>query len=101
MIIGPGQFVTVAVSRLQEWQESSRASMSQAMGIYLRGCADVLMARTPLNALTEFHKMQRALLGQSADIFAANAGFSCEQSNELPRPADRIRAKSHQIDPAS
>lgn len=68
--LGP---VTVAVGPLQEWQQLSRTAISQAVGQYLHGCADLAMARTPEQALAALHRMQTDVLRRSTDTFAEAA----------------------------
>ncbi len=51
----------------QEWQRLSLTATIQAMQRYLRGCADVTMARSPQHALAELHKTQMDLLRHSVD----------------------------------
>jgi len=69
MNIGLGQTVTAAVGRLRELQQLSRTATNQAIGHYLHGCADLVMARTPHEALTALYKTQLALLRHSTDTF--------------------------------
>jgi hypothetical protein len=57
--------------------------MKQAMGHYLRGCANVSMAHTPQQALTALHETQTSLLSHSADTFAEITRLWRKQNNEL------------------
>jgi hypothetical protein len=57
----------------QEWQRLSLAATNQALGHYLRGCTDLVMARTPKQALAALHKTQTDLLRHSADTIAEAA----------------------------
>jgi hypothetical protein len=55
------------------------------MGHYLRGCANVAMARTPLQAVMMVQETQTRLLRHSIDVFA--------ESTRLWRKQNRSRAK--------
>ena len=46
----------------QQLQRLRFTATNQALGLYLRGCADVAMARTPQQALAALHKTQTDLL---------------------------------------
>jgi hypothetical protein len=76
MSIEPGRPVTATVSRLQEWQQLWRTATNQAFGYYLRGCADLAMARTPRQAMGALHKWQTCILEHSANT-AAEADRLC------------------------
>lgn len=75
MDVGLDEPVTTAADPLQEWQQLRRTAIRRAIGHYLRGCADLAMARTPLEALVALHEAQTALLRLSAASFAAAAGL--------------------------
>jgi hypothetical protein len=70
MSIGPGQPISPAVGWAEEWQRLGWTAINQAMGHYLRGCANVAMARTPQQALVALHQTQTSLLRHSADTVA-------------------------------
>ena len=70
MSIGSGQPGSAAVKWTQQLQRFSLTATNQAMGHYLRGCANVAMARTPQQALAALHKTQTDLLRHSADTVA-------------------------------
>jgi hypothetical protein len=75
MTIGSDQPIAAAVRRGQQLQRLSLIAASQAMGRYLRGCADFAMARTPQQAWTALHKMQTDLLRLSVDTIAETANL--------------------------
>ena len=56
---------------------------NEAMGHYLHGCAHLIMARTPREALAQLHKAQTGLLRHSADTIAKAARLWHKQSAEL------------------
>ena len=56
---------------------------NKAMGHYLRGCANVAMARTPQQALAALQKTQTYLLRHSADTIAEAAKLWRDQNTEL------------------
>ena len=68
MGIGPGH-TSVSVTWAQEWQRLSRTAIDQAMRHYLRGCANVAMARTPWQALMALQETQISLLRYSVHVF--------------------------------
>lgn len=69
MSIRRGQPISAAVVSAQEWQRLSWSAINQAMGHYLRGCANVAMTRTPQEALAALHETQTVLLRHSAETF--------------------------------
>jgi len=83
MSIGPGQPISPAAWRAQEWQRLGWTAINQAMEHYLRGCANVAMTRTPQQALAALHKMQTSLLRHSGDTFAQVARFWRKQNTDL------------------
>ena len=83
MSIGPGQPISPAVWRAQEWQRLGWTVINQAMGHYLRGCANVAMARTPQHAVAALHQTQTSLLRHSADTFAQVARLWRKQNTDL------------------
>ena len=82
MSIALGQPVAAAISRLQEWQQLCRAATNQATGHYLRGCADLAMARTPQQVLAALHKTERGFLKHSADTVAEATRLWRKQNTE-------------------
>jgi hypothetical protein len=62
-----------AVRWAQQMQRLSLTATNQVLGLYLRGCADIVMARTPMEALAALNKMQTDLLRHSADTIAEAA----------------------------
>jgi len=93
MSIGPGRPIDAAIRCTHEWERLSWTAMNQAMGHYLRGCANVAMARTPQQALAAVHETQTALLRHSAETFAEAARLWRKQSTEH-RPSPRIRSRN-------
>jgi len=79
----PGQPISATVRWAQEWQRLSWATTNQAMGHYLEGCADIALARTPLQALAALHKTHRGLLGHSTVALAEAARLWRKQNTEL------------------
>lgn len=75
MRTGPGQPDAAAFRWLQEWQQLSTTAMTQMLGHYLRGCADLAMARTPQQAWAALHDAQYVLLRHSAEAIADAARF--------------------------
>jgi hypothetical protein len=75
MDVGLDQAIASATGPLQEWQQLRRAAIRQAMGHYLSGCADLAMARTPLEALVALREVQTALLRLSAESIGGVAGL--------------------------
>jgi hypothetical protein len=73
MSIVPEQPIFAAVRWAQEWQRLSLTATNQALGLYLRGCADIVMARTPMQAVAAMHKTQTDLLRHSAHTIAETA----------------------------
>ena len=61
------QPASAAVKWTQQLQRLSMTATNQALGLYLRGCADIVMARTPMHALAALHKTQTDLLQHSVD----------------------------------
>jgi hypothetical protein len=78
-----GQPVTAAVSRLQEWQQLFGTTINQAIGLYLYGCADLVMARSPRQALAALHKTQRSLLKHSAKTVGEITGLWRRQNTAV------------------
>lgn len=70
MSIEKGLPNTTGVDRFQEWQQLCWTAINQAIGQYLYGCADLAMARTPLDALAALHDTQTVLLKHLADTVA-------------------------------
>jgi hypothetical protein len=91
---GPGQPISAAVVWAQEWQRLSSSAINQAMGHYLRGCANVAMTRTPHQALAALHEMQTVLLRHSADTFAEATRLCRKQNTEHARTHQQPAAKS-------
>jgi hypothetical protein len=58
-------------------------AINQAMEHYLRGCANIAMARTPQQALVALRKTQTSLLGHSGDTFAQVAMLWRKQNTDL------------------
>jgi hypothetical protein len=46
---------------MQEWQRLGWAAINQAWGHYLQGYADIIMTRTPQQALVALHKTNKSL----------------------------------------
>ena len=93
MSIGPGQPISPAAWRAQEWQRLGWTAINQAMEHYLRGCANVAMTRTPQQALAALHKMQTSLLRHSGDTFAQVARLWRKQAEHRSvRHPGRTRA---------
>jgi hypothetical protein len=65
----PKQPVSTAVRWAREWQRLSLTASNQAMGCYLRGCADLTMSRTPKHAWDALYKTQCELLGHAMDTY--------------------------------
>ena len=73
MSVVQDQPASAAVKWTQQLQRFSLTATNQAMGHYLRGCANVAMARTPMQALAALHKTQTNLLRHSAATIAEAA----------------------------
>jgi hypothetical protein len=73
MSIESDQFLSDAVRRAQQLQRLNVIAVNQAMGHYLRGCANLAMARTPEQAMAALHKTQTDLLGHSVRTIAEAA----------------------------
>jgi hypothetical protein len=67
----------------QQLQRLRLTATNQALGLYLRGCADLVMARTPQQALASLHKTQTDLLRHSAHTIAEAAKLWRKQNTEL------------------
>jgi hypothetical protein len=83
MSIATGQPVSAPVRLAPEWQRLSRTAINQAMGHYLRGCANVAMARTPLQAIMALQKTQTGLLRHSVHVFAEATRLWRKQNTDL------------------
>ena len=70
---GLGHSTFTAGRWLHKWQRLTWTATHQAMGHYLDGCANVALARTPLQALAALHKTHASLLVHSAQILANGA----------------------------
>ena len=72
-----------------------RTMTNQAIGHYLRGCANVAMARTPRQALAALHKTQASLLRHSGDAFARVARLWHKQTADrlVVRAEDALRPR--------
>ena len=68
---------------VQEWQRLSQTAIDQTMGHYLRGCANVAMARTPLQAIMTLQETQTCLLRHSVHVFAASTRLWHKQNTDL------------------
>jgi hypothetical protein len=68
---------------VQEWQRLSWTGIDQAMGHYLHGCADVAMARTPLQAIMALQETQTGLLRHSVQVFAEATRLWRKQNSDL------------------
>jgi len=73
MSIESDQLLSDAVQCAQQLQRLNVIAVHQAMGHYLRGCANLAMARTPEQAMAALHKTQTDLLGHSARTIAEAA----------------------------
>jgi hypothetical protein len=80
---GPGQPISAAVRRAQEWQRLGWIIISRVMGHYLHGCASVAMAHTPQQALAALHKTQTGLFTHSAHALALANLLWRKQNTEL------------------
>jgi len=69
MITGLDQPASVTPEWAQEWHRLGWTAMNEATGHYLRGCADVAMARSPLLAIEAMQQTQSHLLSHSAHVF--------------------------------
>ena len=67
----------------QQLQRLRLTATNQALGLYLRGYADLVMARTPQQALASLHKTQTDLLRHSAHTIAEAAKLWRKQNTEL------------------
>jgi hypothetical protein len=67
------QPASAALKWTQQLQRFSLTATNQAMGHYLRGCTNLVMARTPQQALAALRKTQTDLLRHSADTIAEAA----------------------------
>jgi hypothetical protein len=85
MSIGPGQFLSAAVGWAQEWQRLRLTATNTAIAHYLRGCASIVMAHTPQQALVELHKMQARLLGHWVGTIAEATKLCRKQNAKLLR----------------
>jgi hypothetical protein len=94
MSIGPGQPTSAAVVWAQQWQRLSWTAINQAMGHYLRGCANVAMTRTPQQALATLHETQTVLLKHSMETFSEAARLWRKQNTEHARTHQQPAAKS-------
>jgi hypothetical protein len=65
--------VSDAASWAQQLQRLNLTAANQAIGHCLRGCANLVMARTPTQALAALQNTQRDLLRLSADTIAEAA----------------------------
>lgn len=83
MNIGPGQPISAPVRWAEECQRLSWTAINQAMGHYLHGCANVAMARTPLQAIMALQKMQTGLLRHSGHVFAESTRLWRKQNTDL------------------
>ena len=61
---------SVTISWALEWHRLTRTVMKQATEHCFHGCADVVMARTPLLAIEAMQQTQERLLRHSARVFA-------------------------------
>jgi hypothetical protein len=57
----------------RQLQRLTLTATNQVLGLYLRGYADLVMARTPRQALAALHKTQTDLLRHSVDTIAEAA----------------------------
>lgn len=69
----PGDPRSSAFARLQEWQRLAWAEMNRAMGHYLDGCANVALARTPMQVIAALHETHAVLLVHSAQLLTDGA----------------------------
>jgi hypothetical protein len=83
MSIGPAQPISAAVRWAQEWQRLNLTATNEAIGHYLRSCANLAMARTPQQALAALHKAQTDMLGHSVDTIAEATRLWRKQNTEL------------------
>lgn len=93
----PGQPISAAVRWTQEWQRLSWASINQAMGHYLHGCADLAMTRTPQLALAALHQTHSGLLRHSTGAMAEAISLWQRQKTEL-LVLQAARARSPETD---
>ena len=85
MSVGPCPPISVPVRWAQEWQRLTLAATNRALGRYLHGCAHVVMAHTPQQALAAQHKMHAGLLGHAVDTIAEATELWRKQNAELLR----------------
>jgi hypothetical protein len=83
MGIGPVEPIVPAVGQAQEWQQLGWMATNQAIEHFLRGCADVAMARTPQQSLAALHETQTSLLRHSRDTLAEIARLWHQQNADL------------------
>ena len=101
---GSDQLIAAAIRWAHQWQRLSSAAMNHAIGHYLRGCANVAMARTPHQALAALHELQTILLSHSADTFAEATRLLREQNIGTEyvdlgeRPEQQLLSKSARED---
>jgi hypothetical protein len=104
MSIATGQPVSAPVRLAQEWQRLSWTAINQAMGHYLHGCANIAMARTPMQAIMALQKTQTALLRHSVHVFAEATRLWRKQNTDLlvmrakhPRTPKQSAAKVRRV----
>jgi len=73
----------VAISWALEWHGLTRTAVNGATAHYLHGCANVVMARSPLHAIEAIQHTQTCLLNHSAHVFAEVAVLWRRQSMAL------------------
>ena len=83
MGIGPVEPIFPAVGQAQQWQQLGWMATNRAMEHFLRGCADVAMARTPQQSLAALHETQTSLLRHSHDTLAEIARLWHQQNADL------------------
>lgn len=93
MSTGPDLPISCTVRWAQEWHQLSWISISRAMAHHLEGCANVAMARTPLEALAALHETQAVLIRHSAGVFVHAAKLWRKQSSK------RVRTRSERSAP--
>ena len=83
MGIGPGRSTSAPIRWAKEWRRLSRSAINQTIGHCLRGCANVAMARTPLQAVMALHETQTRLLRHSIHVFAESTRLWREHNTDL------------------
>jgi hypothetical protein len=96
MSTGPNPPISRAIRSAQDWERLSSIAIDRAIALYLHGCAEVAMARTPMEALAALLETQAAVLRHFAEVLRqADVAARSPRSAPRKRPPSAAKRQFH------